>query len=42
MQVSKQELEQDMEQQTGFKQEKEYAKAVYCPPAYLTSMKSTS
>ena len=43
MQVSKLELEQNMEQQTGFKQEKEYAKAVYCPPpAYLTSMKSTS
>ena len=32
MQVSKLELEQNMEQQTGFKQEKEYAKAVYCPP----------
>ena len=35
-------LEQDMEQQTGSKQEKEYAKAVYCYPAYLTYMQSTS
>ena len=34
--------ELDMEQQTGFKQEKEYVKAVYCHPAYLTSMQSTS
>ena len=32
----------DMEQQTGSKQEKEYVKAVYCHPAYLTSMQSTS
>ena len=32
----------DMEQQTGSKQEKEYIKAVYCHPAYLTSMQSTS
>ena len=31
-----------MEQQTGFKQEKEYVKAVYCHSAYLTSMQSTS
>ena len=31
-----------MEQQTGSKQEKEYAKAVYCHPAYLTYMQSTS
>ena len=31
-----------MEQQTGFKQEKEYIKAVYCHPAYLTYMQSTS
>ena len=31
-----------MEQQTGFKQEKEYVKAVYCHPAYLTYMQSTS
>ena len=36
MQVRKQELELDMEQQTGSKEEKEYVKAVYCPPAYLT------
>ena len=32
MQVKKQELELDMEQQTGSKKEKEYAKAVYCHP----------
>ena len=32
----------DMEQQTGSKQEKEYVQAVYCHPAYLTSMQSTS
>ena len=31
-----------MEQQTGSKQEKEYVKAVYCHPAYLTFMQSTS
>ena len=31
-----------MEQQTGSKQEKGYVKAVYCHPAYLTSMQSTS
>ena len=36
MQVRKQQLELDMEQQTGFKQDKEYIKAVYCHPAYLT------
>ena len=42
MQVRKQELELDMEQQTGSKQEKEYIKAVYCHPACLTSMKGTS
>ena len=41
MQVRKQQLELDMEQQTGSKQEKEYIKAVYCHPAYLTSMQST-
>ena len=35
MQVRKQQLELDMGQQTGSKQEKEYAKAVYCHPAYL-------
>ena len=32
----------DMEQQTGSKQKKEYLKAVYCHPAYLTYMQSTS
>ena len=42
MQVRKQQLELDMEQQTSSKQEKEYIKAVYCHPAYLTYMKSTS
>jgi len=42
MQVKKQQLELDMEQQTGSKQEKEYIKAVYCHPAYLTSTQSTS
>ena len=42
MQVRKQQLELDMEQQTGSKQEKEYVKAVYSHPAYLTSMQSTS
>ena len=42
MQVRKQQLELDMEQQTGSKQEKESIKAVYCHPAYLTSTQSTS
>ena len=42
MQVRKQQLELDMEQQTGSKQGKEYVKAVYCHPAYLTYMQSTS
>ena len=42
MQVRKQQLELDMEQQIGSKQEKEYVKAVYCHPAYLTYMQSTS
>ena len=41
MQVRKQQLELDMEQQTGSKQEKENLKAVYCHPAYLTDMQST-
>ena len=36
MQVRKQQLELDMEQQTGSKLGKEYVKAVYCHPAYLT------
>ena len=42
MQVKKQQLELDMEQQTGSKSGKEYVKAVYCHPAYLTYMQSTS
>ena len=42
MQVRKQQLELDMEQQTGSKEEKEFVKAVYCHPAYLTYMQSTS
>ena len=42
MQIKKQQLELDMEQQTGSKLGKEYVKAVYCHPAYLTYMQSTS
>ena len=42
MQVKKQQLELDMEQQTGSKLGKEYAKGVYCHPAYLTYMQSTA
>ena len=42
MQVKKQQLELDMEQQTGSKLKKEYIEAVYCHPAYLTSMQGTS
>ena len=42
MQVKKQQLEPNMEQQTGSKLGKEYVKGVYCPPTYLTSMQSTS
>ena len=42
MQVKKQQLELDMEQQTVSKLEKEYVKAVYYHPAYLTYMQSTS
>ena len=38
----KQQLKLDMEQQTGSKSGKEYVKAVYCHPAYLTYMQSTS
>ena len=41
-QVKKQQLERDMEQWTASKLGKEYVKAVYCHPAYLTYMKSTS
>ena len=40
MQVKKQWLELDMEQQTGSKSGKEYIKPVYCHPAYLTYMQS--
>ena len=40
--VKKQQLELDMEQQTGSKSGKEYVKAVCCHPAYLTYMQSTS
>ena len=42
MKVKRQQLERDMEQQTDFKSGKEYVKAVYCHPAYLTYMQSTS
>ena len=42
MQVKKQQLELDMEQQTGSKSGKEYVKAVYCHTAYLAYMQSTS
>ena len=41
MWVKKQQLEPDMEQWTGSKLGKEYVKAVYCHPAYLTYMQST-
>ena len=40
MQGKKQELEPDMEQWTASNLGKEYVKAVYCPPAYLTYMQS--
>ena len=42
MEVSKQQLEPDMERWTGSKLGKEYVKAVYCHPAYLTYMQSIS
>ena len=42
MQVKKQQLEPDMEQQTGSKLENSTVKAVYSHPAYLTSVQSTS
>ena len=42
MQVRKQQLELDMGQQAGSKLGKEYVKAVYCHPAYLTYMQSAS
>ena len=41
MQAKKQQLEPDMEQQTGSKLGKEYVKALYCHPAYLTSIQNT-
>ena len=41
MQNKKQQLELDMEKWTGSRLEKEYMKAVYCSPAYLTYMQST-
>ena len=42
MQVRKQQLELDMEKQTGAKLGKEYVKAVFCHPAYLTYVQSTA
>jgi len=42
MQVKKQQLEPDMEKQTGSKLGKEYVKVIYCHPTYLTYMQSTS
>ena len=42
MQVKKQQLEENMEQQTGFRLGKEYIKAVYCHPGYWTFLQSTS
>ena len=41
MQVKKQQLELDMEQQTGSKSGKEHIKSIYCHPAYVTYMQST-
>ena len=42
MQIKKQHLELDIEQQTGSKLRKEYVKAIYCHPAFLIYMQSTS
>ena len=42
MLVKKQQSELDMEQQTSSKSRKEYVKAAYCHPAYLTCIQSTS
>ena len=42
MKIKKQQLELNMEQQTGSKSEKEYVKAVYCHSVYLTYMQKTS
>ena len=41
MYIKKQQLKMDMKQQTGSKLEKEYIKAAYCQPAYLTYMQNT-
>ena len=41
MQIRKQQLEREMEQQTGSKLGKDYIKVLYCHPAYLTSMQNT-
>ena len=42
MQARKQQLELDMEQQTASNLRKEYVKAIFCHPAYLTSLQNTS
>ena len=42
LKIKKQQLELDMKQQIGSKSGKEHVKAVYCHPAYLTYMQSTS
>jgi len=42
MEIKKQQLELDMEQQIGSKLGKDYVKAIYCHPAYVTYMQSTS
>ena len=42
VQIKRQQLELDMEQQTGSQSEKEYIKTVYCHPAYLSYMQSSS
>ena len=42
MQMKKQQLKLNKEQQTGYKLGKEYVKAVYCHPAYLTYVQNTS
>ena len=42
MQIKKQQLELDMEQQTGSKSGKEHVKSAYCHPAYLTYVQNTS
>ena len=42
LQIKKQQLELDVAQQTDSKLEKEYIKAIYCHPAYLTYMQSAA